>query len=210
VDVAITALVILATAGLAYAINRAIAGPAVHRAFAHLPLTAAADITEPGRYRLTGRVVPIGEPPTSEASSRQYVARDLRIVESAGDSGSTRPSQQVVDFLLDDGTTRVLVRAEHAVFTIDRDFEAPTTTLDQVPWVETLLRAGGYRNGSPATCKIRVYEGVLAPGAHAGVAGYAEPADEYASSLGAASVIRSQPGTPVMIRAEAPTKPEDS
>ncbi|HEX5596866.1 MAG TPA: hypothetical protein VFX61_12755 [Micromonosporaceae bacterium] len=203
-------VVILAAIGLAYAVYRVMTGPSVRSAFARAPVTAAADITTPGRYRLTGRVVPVGEPPTSEASGRAYVARDLRIAVSAGDSGSTRGAQEVVDFLLDDGTTRTLVRAESAVVAIDRDFAAPKTTLDQVPWVDALLRAGGYHNGSPSTCTVRLYEGILAPGTHAGVLGHAGPADERASALGATHVVRSQPGAPVMIRAEAPAPPQDT
>lgn len=201
-DVLIAILLGLGSVGVVYAVYRSMSTASGRRAFARLPVTAAADITGPGPYRLTGQVIPIGQPPRSQASDRPYVARDLRIVESAGDSGSTRPARQIVDFLLDDGTGRVLVRADHASFTLARDFAAPRTTLDQVPWVDELLRAGGYHNGSPATCKIRIYEGVLAPGDRAGVIGHAAPADDHAASLGASHTISAESGSHLFIRAE--------
>lgn len=204
-ELLIAVVVALATIVLTYVVYRSMSGPSVRRAFAEVPVTTVAGLAAPGRYRFSGTVVAIGEPPTSEASGRRYVARDLRIVASAGDSGSTRPARQAVDFLLDDGSGRVLVRGRDAVVAIDRDFTAPRTTLDQVPWVDRLLRAGGYHNGSPATCTIRLYEGVLAPGARAGVLGHAEPAaDAYAAGLGATHVVRAQADVPLMIRAEPP------
>lgn len=201
-DLVIAALIVLASGGLTYALYRSMRGPSVRRAFARTPLTATAGITTPGRYRLAGRVVPIGEVPTSETSGRRYVARELRIVASAGDAGSTRPAQQAVDFLLDDGGARTLVRVDGARVALDRDYAAPKTTLDQVPWVDQLLRAGGYHNGSPTTCTIRLYEGVLAPGDRAGVLGYLEPADGHAAGLGATHVVRAGSDGPLLIRAE--------
>lgn len=201
-DLVVAALVVLIGGGITYALYRSMRGPSVRRAFVRVPVTTAAGITTPGRYRLTGQVVPIGEVPASEASGRPYVARDLRIVVSAGDSGSTRPAHQAVDFLLDDDGTRTLVRVDGARVAIDRDFAAPKTTLDQVPWADALLRAGGYHNGSPATCTVRLYEGVLAPGEQAGVLGHTEPADGHAAALGATHVMRALPDVPLLIRAE--------
>jgi len=149
--------------------------------------------------RLSGTARPLEEPPVSEASGRPYLAQDLRIAASdGGDSGITR----AVDFLLD-GTGVALVRAEHGLVTMARDFEAPRTTLDKVPWVDALLRAGGYRNGSPATCEVRVYEGVLLPGGHAGVVGHVEPADAAARAVGATVVVRAGDATAVIVHAEA-------
>lgn len=198
---------VLLAVGLAFVMYRAVAAPSVRRAFHRLPVTAAVDIAGPGVYRLSGTVRPIGQAPVSQASGRPYVARDMRIVPSDGDSGSERAAQQAVDFLLDDGTAVTLVRTRDAVLAIDRDYEAQRTTLDQVPWVDALLRAGGYHNGSPATCKIRLWEGVLAPGDHAGVVGHVEPADDDAVSRGATLVLRPGAGTPVAIRAEPAQTP---
>lgn len=202
----IVVVVILVAAGLTYLTYRSMSGPSARRAFARMPVTAAADVATPGAFRLTGLVVAVGEPPVSEASGRPYVARDMRIVPSAGDSGSARPAQQAVDFLLDDGTAITLVRARDAVVSIERDFTAPRTTLDKVPWVDSLLRAGGYSNGSPTTCNIRFYEGVLAPGAHADVLGFAEEADAQAAALGATRVLSTKGGTQVMIRPGTTTR----
>ena len=178
------------------------------RAFA-APLATVAGSAPgaPGPTRLAGAVVAIGEAPVSEASGRPYVARDLRIVPGGGgDSGSTRPAQQAVDFLLDDGTGLALVRAGDATVHIDRDHEMAPTTLDQVPWVDALLRAAGYSNGSPTTCTIRLYEGVLGPGDRAGVVGHVEPADGPARAFGAAVVVKTVGSTRVAIRPE-PTTP---
>lgn len=132
---------------------------------------------------------------------REYLARDLRIVEGGtGDSASTRPARQTVDFLLDDGTGRVLIRGADATVAVDRDFEMPKTTLDKVPWVDVLLRAGGYSNGSPSTCTIRVYEGVLQPGAAVGVVGHVDVAYTEARELGAKWIVRAEGRRPVVIR----------
>jgi hypothetical protein len=200
-------VIVLVSVGLAFVMYRAVAAPSVRRAFARLPVTAAVDVARPGVYRLSGTVKPIGQAPVSQASGRPYVARDMRIVPTDGDSGSERAAQQAVDFLLDDGTAVTLIRAQDAVLAIDRDFEAERTTLDQVPWIDALLRAGGYRNGSPTTCDIRFWEGVLAPGDHAGVVGHVEPADDDAAALGATLVLRPEAGAPVTIRAEPSQSP---
>src|SRR5690606_14200634 len=154
----VTALVVAALALLAV-VHHSTAGG--RRAFAG-PLVTIAGASAPGVARLAGSIRPIGEPPVSEASGRPWGARDLRITPGGdGDSASTRPSQQAVEFLLDDGTGVALVRARDAAVRIERDHEMPRTTLDQVPWVDAILRAGGYRNGSPSTCTIRLHEGVL-------------------------------------------------
>lgn len=197
--------VVLAAGAALYLAARAsgLGGPAVKRAFARVPVSTVAAAGAPGVCRLAGIARAIDEPPVSEASGRAYLAQDLRIVASdGGSSASRRGAQRAVDFLLDDGTGTALVRAGDGLVAIDRDFEAPRTTLDQVPWVDALLRAGGYRNGSPATCRVRVYEGVLAPGDRAGVVGYTEPADAAARSLGATVVVRSHESATVAVRAE--------
>ncbi|WP_144121078.1 hypothetical protein [Catellatospora sichuanensis] len=195
----LTIAVVVVAFVAAVVLYRFVNGSAI-RAFSRLPVTAIASVTVPGVYRLSGVARAVEDAPVSQASGRPYLAQDLRIVPSDGsDSGSTRAAQQGVDFLLDDGTGTALIRADGSVIAIDRDFEAPQTTLDQVPWVDTLLRAGGYRNGSPTTCKIRLYEGVLQPGDQAGVIGYLEPTDAVGS---ATVVMRTNAGTRVMIRAE--------
>jgi len=156
-----------------------------------VPLTTLDAAGPPGVRRVAGTVRALDAPPVSEASGRPYVARDLRIAAHDGSGPvSYRGAQSACDFLLDDGTATALVRAEAGGrVALPRDFEAPRTTLDQVPWVDALLRAGGYRNGSPATCRIRVYEGVLSPGDRAEVVGHVEPADAQARALGAAFVV---------------------
>lgn len=176
---------------------------AARRAFARTPLTHVAEISASGVVRLSGTTRALGEPPVSEASGRPYLARDLRIVPTDGsDSGSPRGAQQAVDFLLDDGTGTALVHAAGGSVSVTRDFEAPRTTLDRVPWVDVLLREGGYHNGSPATCRVRVYEGVLPPGARAGVVGYAEPADATARAHGATIMVRAGDARGVVVRPE--------
>ncbi len=202
-ELLIIAVLAVLAAGFALYQYRA-GGTSVRRAFSRLPLTPVEAVAAPEVHRLSGVTRAVGQAPVSQASGRPYLVQDLRIVPSDGESASTRTAQQAVDFLLDDGTSTVLVRTDSSLFTIDRDFEAPQTTLDKVPWVDALLRASGYRNGSPETCKIRIYEGVLAPGTRAGVIGYLEQADEAAAATGATAVLRSHAGTPVMIRTEQP------
>jgi hypothetical protein len=205
-EIVLVVAAVLAGVVVAYLAQQAISGRAgsLRRAFARVPPSTVGAPHAPGVRRLSGTARPLEEPPVSEASGRPYLAQDLRIVASdGGDSGSMRGAQRAVDFLLDDGTGVALVRAEHGLVTIARDFEAPRTTLDKVPWVDALLRAGGYRNGSPATCKVRVYEGVLLPGGHAGVVGHVEPADAAARAVGATVVVRAGDATEVMVRAEA-------
>jgi hypothetical protein len=208
VDLILVALLVLAAAAAAYLVYSRSAGGSARRAFT-APLATVAETTAPAVARLSGTVVAIGDAPVSEASGRSYVVRDLRIVEGGGgDSSSTRPAQQAVDFLLDDGTGIALVRSADAAVSIERDHELPRTTLDQLPWVDAILRAGGYRNGSPETCTIRLYEGVLAPGDRAGVAVHVEPADDAARAVGAAVVVRAAGPARVAIRREAePTAP---
>jgi hypothetical protein len=207
VDAPIAALLVLVAGALLVVTYRAVGGGA-RRAFS-APLATIGDTTTPGVARFAGTALALGQAPVSEASGRPYVARDLRIVPGGGgDSGSTRPAQQAVDFLLDDGTGVALVRAGQAGVSLDRDHEMPGTTLDQVPWVDAILRSGGYRNGSPSTCTIRLYEGVLGPGDRAGVVGHVEPADAEARAAGASVVVRPEGGTRVAIRKEpAPPGP---
>lgn len=191
--------IVLASLLLAYLAYQALMGSprGVRRRFAKLPVTHVADAVSPGVYRFEGRVRAIGEVPVSQASGRAYVARDLRIVPfDGGDSAGTRSAQQAVDFLVDDGTGVALVRAGRAAVAIDRDFEAPRSTLDRLPWVDELLREGGYVNGSPETCRIRLYEGVLSPGDPVGVIGQVEPADREARALGAAVVVSARAVAP--------------
>lgn len=202
-DLIIIALLVVAILAGHYMVRRQLYGPSVGRAFAKHSVTSIGDITLPGRYRLAGKAIAIGDAPVSEASGRPWLARDMRIDESSsGDSGTIRPARQAVDFLLDDGTGTVLVRGDGATVAIDRNFEMPQTTLDQVPWVDELLRAGGYFNESPKYCKIKLREGVLQEGTLTGVVGHLEIADAEARRLGAKWVVQAEGGTPVAIRPE--------
>lgn len=184
-------------------VGRSLSGGSAKRLFGSTPLETVDRATAGGVHRLAGVARPIGEPPVSEASGRPYVARDLRLRPHDGSGSSTmRAASQAVEFLLDDGTGRALVRATGAAVMLDRDHEAPRTTLDRVPWADALLRAAGYHNGSPSTCTVRIYEGVLQPGERAGVVGYVEAADDEARALGAAIVVRRAEGTPLAVRRE--------
>ena len=162
----------------------------IGRQVARAEPATVAEATPGSIVRLTGVIRAVGEAPTSEASGRAFVARDLRIVTHTGDGGSpTRPARQSIDFLLDDGTAVALVRATGAAVAIDRDVEMPQTTLDQAMWLDPILRAGGYHNGSPQTCKVRVYEGVLGPGDRISVIGMVATDDGLADQLGATITI---------------------
>ncbi|XRQ07142.1 hypothetical protein ACN3XK_63250 [Actinomadura welshii] len=193
-DVFLVLLVVVGSVGGLVLLYRR-GGGSVNRAFAKAPASTVAAAS--GVCRVAGRVGAVGAVLVSEASGRSYVARELAIVPSSDGSDGTHRFGQAVDFLLDDGSGVALVRGGGRV-AVARDFEAPVTTLDKVPWVDDLLRSGGYHNGSPATCRIRLYEGVIAPGAHVGVVGSAGPPDESARALGAVVVISGA----VMIRPE--------
>lgn len=172
-------------------------------AFTKAPATTVA-AAPPGVGRFSGRAVAAGAVPVSETSGRSYLARELAIVPSSDGSDGTHRFGQAVDFLLDDGSGVALVRGAGGRVSVSRDFTAPVTTLDKAPWADELLRSGGYHNGSPSTCRIRVYEGVIEDGSQVGVVGQAEEADDAARALGATLVIRGTPSQPVMIRAERP------
>ncbi|GAA0553499.1 hypothetical protein GCM10009546_14440 [Actinomadura livida] len=176
-------------------------GFSVNRVFARTPLSTVAT-AEPGVCRLAGRAVALGAAPVSEASGRAYVARRLAIVPSSDGSDGTHRFGQAVDFLVDDGSGIALVKGAGGRVSVSQDYEAPVTTLDKVPWVDVLLRSGGYYNGSPTTCRIRLYEGVVEDGAQVGVRGQVEAPDDEARALGASVVIRGTASDPVMIRAE--------
>jgi hypothetical protein len=178
------------------------AGGSVKRAFAGASPSTVADAVPPGTCRLSGRATAVGAAPVSEVSGRPYLARELAIVPSSGGSDGTHRFGQAVDFLLDDGTGVALVRGAGGRVAVEREFTAPVTTLDKAPWADELLRADGYHNGSPATCRIRVYEGVIEAGAQVGVLGRAEPPDAEARELGATLVISGTDTDPVMIRPE--------
>lgn len=158
-------------------------------------LTQAEEATvaaaEPGTLvRLTGVIQPVGEARISEISNRPFVARDLRITTRESDGGHpTRPARQSFDFLLDDGTGVALVRAKGAAVSIDRDAEMPQTTLDQVMWLDPLLRASGYHTASPHSCRVWVTEGVVGPGDRVTVAGMVASDNSEADALGAKITI---------------------
>ena len=195
-------LVAVSLGGLVLVYQR---GGSVKRAFKKTPPSTVADAASPGTCRLSGRAVAVGTAPVSEASGRSYLARELAIVPSSDGSDGTHRFGQAVDFLLDDGTGVALVRGAGGRVAVARDYEAPVMTLDKVPWVDELLRAGGYRNGSPTTCRIRLYEGVIEAGGQVGVLGRAEPPDAEARRLGATLVIRGTDSVPLMIRPEPRT-----
>jgi hypothetical protein len=195
-------LVAVSLGGIVLAHRRA--GGSVKRAFARTPPSTVADAGPSAMCRLSGRAVAVGAVPVSEASGRSHVARELAITPSSDGSDGTHRFEQAADFLVDDGTGVALVRGAGARVAAESDFKAPVTTLDKVPWVDELLRAGGYHNGSPSTCRIRLYEGVIEVGAQVGVLGWAEPPDAEARELGATLVIRGTASDPLMIRAETP------
>ena len=195
-------LVAVSLGGIVLAHRRV--GGSVKRAFARTSPSTVADAAPSAMCRLSGRAVAVGAVPVSEASGRSHVARELAIIPSSDGSDGTHRFEQAADFLLDDGTGVALVRGAGARVAAESDFKAPVTTLDKVPWVDKLLRAGGYHNGSPSTCRIRLYEGVIEVGAQVGVLGRAEPPDAEARELGATLVISGTASDPLMIRAETP------
>lgn len=199
-NVLLVVLLVAVSGGLLALLYRR-ASASMERTFTKTPLVRVAEAA-PGAARLSGRAVAVDAVPVSEASGRPFVARELAIVPSSDGSDGTHRFAQAVDFLLDDGSGIALVRGVGGRVSADRDYEAPVVTLDEVPWVDELLRSGGYHNGSPATCRVRLYEGVISDGATVGVVGQVEAPDDAARALGAVAVVRGTASAPVMIRAE--------
>lgn len=181
-------------------------GTATFRGATRHSVASAAE--HPGaRVAVRGVARAAGLTPTSEATGREYLARDLRLRPFDGSStSSTRAVGQAIDFLLDDDSGVALVRATSVQVMLSRDLRAPTTTLDQAPWAADLLRRVGYHDGSPERCRLSVWEGVLAPGESVEVAGTAVPPDAWATSLGARLMIVADDGGGVGIR--RPRTPE--
>jgi hypothetical protein len=200
-DVVLVLLLVAVSLGGLVLVHRR-GGGSVKRAFEKAPPSTVANATPSGTYRLSGRATAVGPAPVSEASGRSYLARELAIVPSSDGSDGTHRFGQAVDFLLDDGTGIALIKAAGARVAVERDYTAPVTTLDKAPWADDLLRADGYHNGSPTTCRLRVYEGVIEPGAQVGVLGQTAPPDAEARALGATLLIKGTPSTPLMIRPE--------
>lgn len=201
VDLAVIAVVgVLSVFALVVLHRRRSGAGLVRRQFARHPTATIGGATIGVTVRLDGRIAPVGEPPLSEVSARPWVVRDLRIVVRVDDGAPTRPAQEAVDFVIDDGTGAALVRGKDVLVAVERDFEAPETTLAEQPWADRLLRAGGYHNGSPTTCRLQIYEGVIAPGDLVSVIGRVEPAGPEVRRLGATVVLGPVQRTPVVLR----------
>lgn len=170
--------------------------------------SVASAAEHPGtRVALRGVARAAGPALTSEATGREYLARDLRLRPFDGSStSSTRAVGQAIDFLVDDGSGVALVRATSVQVMLSRDLRAPTTTLDQAPWAADLLRRVGYHDGSPERCRVSVWEGVLAPGESVEVAGTVAPPDTRATALSARLMLIADDGGVVGIR--RPRTPE--
>ncbi len=171
----------------------------VTRAIAAAEPTAVAALAPGTAQRVDGIARPVAPPSPSPATGRPCVAYDVWISAFPGDSPSRRSAQAAVDFLVEDDTGTVLVRAAGAAVAIERDTSAPTTTLDQVPFADQVLRAQGVSIGSPTTCRVEMVEGVLGPGDPVSVLGHVEAPDADALALGAAFVLCTTPDRPVLI-----------
>lgn len=203
-EVVAVAVIVAMAIGAAIALRGAMSGASTAAGqFRRYEAVPVGDVAAGEVVHVVGVVRAVGEPPVSEVSGRAFVARDLRITTNDGDGGHpARPARQVVDFMVDDGTGAILVRGDGALVAIERDAEMPATTLDQAMWLDPLLRASGYHNGSPATCKVRVREGVIGVGDRVGVVGLAV-ADPAAAAVDARLVLTAG-RVPVAIRVPPP------
>lgn len=196
-------VVVVSVVGVVWFARHQTGAGLVAREFARaVPETVATAADRTGAFvALTGVVRAAEVVAVSEATGRDYVARDLRLRPFDGaTASSTRSACQAVDFVVEDDTGAALVRAEEARVVLARDVKAPQTTLDQAPWAAQLLRQAGYHDGSPSQCRLSVWEGVLAPGDRVQVAGMVAAPDEHAVALGAKIVIVSGEGGAVCVR----------
>lgn len=186
-DLLVVVIVVAAAIGAVVVVRRQMDGETIiRRQLAQAEVTTVATAVPGTVVRLTGVIRAVGEAPLSEMSERPFVARDLRITTRDGDGGHpTRPARQSFDFLLDDGTGVALIRASGAAVSLPRDVETPTTTLDRVMWLDPILRASGYHNGSPQTCRVTVSEGLVGPGDRVSAVGLVSADDAMAADLGA-------------------------
>lgn len=198
-------LAVVVAAALALAVvwrlrGRLEAGPRqVRRALAAVAPTPPTALAAGARHRFDGVARAVFEPAPSPATGRPHLAYDVWISAFPGDSPSRRTAQGADDLLVVNAGVVVLVRGEGATVGIERDVEAPETTLDQVPEVDRLLRSLGVGIGSPSTCRVRMTEGIIAPGDPVAVLGHVEEADEEAAALGAAFVMRATRDQPLLI-----------
>lgn len=170
---------------------------------ASMPVTTLGEVDAPGPGRLTGVARALDVAPASPVSGRAYLALDV-MVQAHSDGVSRRTHRTAVDFLLDDGTGVALVRAAGEEIPVVHDHESQPTSLDRVDFADQVLRAGGVSIGSPSTCQVRMWEGVLQPGSTIGVVGRVEPADAAARAVGAGWVVRGHDDVRLLVRPEPP------
>lgn len=196
-------VVVVSVAGVVWFTRRQTGAGLVAREFARASAETVASASDRtgALVTLSGVVRAAEVVAVSEATGREYVARDLRLRPFDGaTASSTRSVCQAVDFLVEDDTGAALVRVGHVRVVLARDVKAPQTTLDQAPWAAQLLHQAGYRDGSPRQCRLSVWEGVLAPGDRVQVAGTVATPDERAVALGAQIVIVPGDGGTVCVR----------
>lgn len=183
----------------------------IARAIAAATPTSVSELVAGTARRIDGTVRAAAPPGPSPATGRPCVAYDVGISAFAGDSPSRRSAHGAQDFLVEDGTGTILVRSDGAAVAVavERDLDAPRTTLDQVPFADQVLRSQGVSIGSPTTCRIDMAEGIIAVGDRVSVLGHVDAADEEARSLGAAFVLRAAPDRSLLIT-RAPTRVEPS
>lgn len=205
-DLVIVVVIAVVAIGAIFLVRGQMSGANIIRRQLAQSVPATVAEAAPGTIvRLTGVVRAVGDAPVSELSSRSFVARDLRITTQDGDGGHpTRPARQSFDFLLDDGTAVALIRATGAAVAVKRDVDLPTTTLDQVMWLDPILRASGYHNGSPQTCRVTVSEGIVGPGDRISVVGAVADDDAMARDLGARVAIISGDLPVAILAADSP------
>lgn len=181
----------------------------IARAIAAATPTSVSDVVAGTAHRIDGTVRAAAPPGPSPATGRPCVAYDVGISAFAGDSPSRRSAHGAQDFLVEDGTGTILVRSDGAAVAVERDLDAPRTTLDQVPFADQVLRSQGVSIGSPTTCRIDMAEGIIAVGDRVSVLGHVDAADDEARSLGATFVLRAAPDRSLLI-SRAPTRVEPS
>ncbi len=200
--VALAVLAVVVVVGLYLMYQQMLGRPRNRDAqFAAATLTPISAIADSGVHRLAGTSRPVGEVADSPVSGRPYLALDV-LVQAHQDGTNRRIHRSAVDFLLDDGTGVALVRASEVEVAVEHDFESEPASLDQVPFADQVLRNGGIRIGSPTTCRVRMWEGVLRPGERVGVLGHVEPADAAARSAGASWIVRPSEGVRLLVRRE--------
>lgn len=174
-------------------------GGSAARTLGSLPVTRVADLdpAPPGAaragplVRVEGTATPLGDALSAPGSGIDCIAHDTWISAFDGSgSPSRRAFQEAVDFIAEDASGKVLVRAEGLRMALERDSELEERSLDELPWADAVLRSQGVSLANPTMQRVTVRQGLILPGASVTVAGVPDPADEAARAAGCAFVLR--------------------